>query len=54
MTMLAKATSNLTDRQLEASRELIAEVGGWQLEVSPAQKLAANSRKYQLKPAIRV
>jgi hypothetical protein len=43
--VLAKAISNLLDcelvRQFEASHELTAEVGGWQLEVSSAQKLAA-------------
>jgi hypothetical protein len=42
-----KASSNLTDcawklvRQLEASPKFTGEAGGWQLEVSPVQELAA-------------
>jgi hypothetical protein len=43
MTVLAKSSNNLTTRPTDsaASRELTAEVGGWQLEVSPAREIAA-------------
>jgi hypothetical protein len=39
MTVLARASSNLTDRPTE----LTAEVGGWKLGASPAREIAAEA-----------